>query len=549
MHRWIPASFLLVCFGGAIALAAPPAGDDALLAALRTEDEQARLEAIDALATRGAKIPGAVAALAEQFKDRSPRVRVRAAAALGELGPAARPAAARLAPLLVDENIHVRRMAIRTLRRIHPDPSLAVPLLVEAIGDADMAVRLTAMDGLAEVGKAAVPALSTALTDDKAAYNVCLALGEIGGDAAEAVPALAERLKQERRSDLRRELILTLGAIGAPAADTVPQLRQALGDIDPGVRLAAVFTLGRIGPKAGAASDGLRRFTTHPTPLLRTLSIWALARVNPDDEHARQKAVAALLEALGGREPRVRAMASRALVDLHADPQRILPALGQMLDARGAEVLDDVLNVLASMGEPAVPLLERLLRMREARARAARLLGRVGPGAKAALPALGDLITCEDAAVRREAILAIGAMGSAAGQSVPAIIEAMHDANTSVRYSACYALGQIGQGASAAQTALQKEIDGADPLLALVSAWALARIEPDCAHTTSKALPQLMAALDDPEPMVRLEAATSLRCLGPRAKAAAPMLARVAREDPSDLIREMAGEALQTTKE
>ena len=165
------------------------------------------------------------------------------------------------------------------------------------------------------------------------------------------------------------------------------------------------------------------------------------------------------------------------------------------------------------------------------------------------MPALSELITCEDPAMRREALLAVGAMGSAARDSVPAAIDAMRDTNPSVRYSACYALGQIGSAAGEAKSALQQELDGTDPLLALVSAWALARIEPDCSQTTPKAVPQLIDALDDPEPMVRLEAATSLRCLGPRAKLAVPALTRVAHEDPSDLIREMAGEALQTTKE
>jgi hypothetical protein len=40
-----------------------------------------------------------------------------------------------------------------------------------------------------------------------------------------------------------------------------------------------------------------------------------------------------------------------------------------------------------------------------------------------------------------------------------------------------------------------------------------------------------------------------LRCLGPQAKSAAPALKKMQREDPSDLIRDMAGEALRAMGE
>ena len=62
-------------------------------------------------------------------------------------------------------------------------------------------------------------------------------------------------------------------------------------------------------------------------------------------------------------------------------------------------------------------------------------------------------------------------------------------------------------------------------------------------------MPLLIRALDDPEPMVRLEAAASLRCIGRQAKPAATALRRLAADDPNELIRDMAAEALEAVNE
>ena len=79
-----------------------------------------RLAAIDTLGAEGAKIPGAVDALTEQFRSKSAKVRVRALEALAQLGPVAQAAAPKIAPLLADPNFHVRRAAIPAYRAASP---------------------------------------------------------------------------------------------------------------------------------------------------------------------------------------------------------------------------------------------------------------------------------------------------------------------------------------------------------------------------------------------------------------------------------------------
>ncbi len=530
-------------------LAAEPSGDE-LLRQLHSPEEQVRLHAMDTLAVRGAKIPGAVEALVVQLRSPSPKIRVYALYTLGRLGPAAKPAAKAVTSLFADPNVHVRRAAVRVLRDLRPDPADAMAPLMKALEDPDPAVKIGAIDTLAETGRPAVPALTLALGRGETAYAACLALSEIGADAAPAVPALDHLLTTARNAELRREAALSLAAIGSAAAPAVPGLVHALNEEDRGLRIAAAFALGQIGRPAKSAVAPLRALLDSNQPIfLRTLSAWAVARIDPDNKAALRTAVPMLLDALKSREPRLRAMASRALLDLRPEPEAVMPALTQLLDKGKPEVRPDVLNVLAGLGQPALPGMIKALEYKETRPRAAAMLARLGTQAKEAVPALIRAAQCDDPLARHEALLALGAIGPAARAAVPAAVKAMQDLDPNVRYSACYALGKMGRTAMAAKEPLQQMLADSDPFLSLVSAWALARIDPDCADTAPKSVPLLTAALDDPEPMIRLEAASSLRCLGPQAKAAAAALRKTMRDDPSDLVRDMAADALQATQE
>jgi HEAT repeat protein len=533
----------------AAALAAEPPAED-WLQGLRAPEESARLRAIDTLGNRGAKTPGAVAALAQQLGDPSAKVRVHAAEALGQIGAAAKEAGPAIGALLSDPNLHVRRAAIRAIGKIRLEPKVSIPLLMKTVDDSDPAVRLGALDALAELGKEAVPPLVEALGHEKTAYWACLALGELGADAAPAVAELQRLLRDDRRAEVRREAALVLGSIGSRSAPAVPLLAHALGEKDVGLQMAAVFALGRIGPKAKAAEQSLRKMLgTGTPPLLRTFAVWALARIRPEDKQLSQRAVAVLTESMRNKDPSVRATAVRGLVDMRAASETLVPAMSRIVEEGPAELRDDALSVLQSVGEPAVPALVNAMKFPEVRPRAAAILGRIGPQAKAAVPALVDLTKSDDPTARRQALLALAAMGPAAHAAAPAAIGALRDTDMNVRYSACYALGKMGAAAMDGRAALQRELDSRDPYISLAAAWALARIDPDCSQTPPKALPMLVKALDDSDPMVRLEAASSMRCLGPQARPAAAALRKVAKEDPSELVRDMAAEALKALEE
>ena len=198
------------------------------------------------MGAHGEKAAEAVGPLTELLKDNSAKVRAHAACALGEIGAPAKPAVPALAELLKDPDETVRRQAVKAVMHIHPGPQVTIPLCVKLLEDSDPGVRVRVLNAVAEAGPKAVPGLIAALKNDKAAYWACLVLREIGPAAKDAVPALAEKLK-DPRPEIRREAILALAAsmerCGAPAP--LPTDRRRLGDeATPCATAATVSCLG-----------------------------------------------------------------------------------------------------------------------------------------------------------------------------------------------------------------------------------------------------------------------------------------------------------------
>ncbi len=397
---------------------------------------------------------------------------------------------------------------------------------------------------LATIGKPAVPALIDALKEKKVAYWACLALAEIGPPAAPAAPALADVLKTDARPEVRREAALALGSIGPGAAIAVPTLTEALCDREVTVAAGAAYALGRIGAEAKPAEAALAKCMNSPSLFLRTVSAWAWAKLDPHDEARQQKVLSLLAAALNSKEPRVRHAAVHGLIDLDSKAERIFPTIKLAIRAADKESLSYALEALESLGPPAVPILIDALRYQSVRPLAASILGRMGPVAKEATPALAEIVSKDkDVRARCAALLALGGIGPGAAVAASTAADALGDPEERVRYSACYALGKMGSAAVTSVPALQKRLNDKDPTVAMAAAWALAKIDPQCPEAT-QSVPVLMRGLVDPEPRVRLEAAIALRCLGPAAKEAAPLLNETALHDKDQLVRDMAGQAL-----
>ena len=542
----LPVGFMATVLLGAIAVNAAEKSISDLIQALGTGSAQARVNAIDALAERGDDAAEAVDALAGILSDKSPTLRAHAARALGKIGAAAKPAGPALVATVADADEAVRRAAVHALMQIRPGPKVTLPLLAKALRDEDPTVRLRVLNALANIGDEAVPLLVAALEDKETEYWACIVVSEIGPEAEEAVPALV-KLLDSPKPEMQREAMIALAKIGAASAPAVPKLVKAL-DGPQELRPAATYALGMIGqPAKNAAQKKLEANTKSSNKFLAEVSIWALAKLDPNDKDLMRRAAATLAKGLIDKDPHVRMASARGIAELRPGPAIMIPALEKVLDQTDDASVDLALDALASLGPEAVPQLVKALEHPSARAHVAYILGRIGPEAKPALGALVDMLDDEDPNVRRETRFAIASMGPEAKAAVPALIKMLSTGTPEDRYGAVFALGSIGPDAMDAKATLQKMLDHDDEFLALTAAWALARIHPECPVSSLKTVPLLAKGLSSPEAKVRLEAAESLRCLGPLAKPAVDALKKALKDD-DDEVREMAAQALEATQ-
>ena len=220
-------------------------------------------------------------AVARALRDPSAAVRKAAADALGAMGQGARGSVDALFEALDDRSEAVRHAAAQALARIGTGAADRARL-VAALPNADAYVSAFAAWSLGNLGgdaKEAVPDLVRALAREETNAVVAGALARVGPAAAEAVPALVEALRSEN-ADRRWRAARTLGRIGPPAAAAVPALTGALVDPQATVRQHAARALGRLGPAALSAAADLQRATGDSDEQVRREAKQALDRLN-----------------------------------------------------------------------------------------------------------------------------------------------------------------------------------------------------------------------------------------------------------------------------
>jgi HEAT repeat protein len=148
----------------------------------------------------------------------------------------------------------------------------------------------------------------------------------------------------------------------------------------------------------------------------------------------------------------------------------------------------------------------------------------------------------EDVYVRSDAAIALGRIGPAAEKAVPALIEAFKDKGVMVLRpsppgTASYALGKIGPKAVPALIrALRDKNDD-------VRLWAAITLRTGGSRA-EKVVPALIEALKDKNKFVRYSAANALEEIGPKAEKAVPALIEALKDKDSD-VRKAAKEALK----
>ena len=218
------------------------------------------------------------------------------------------------------------------------------------------------------------------------------ALEEIKPPARQLLPLLEPYLKSTNSFE-RRQALFILGTVSEGAEQAVPWLCAALKSSDPWERVLAVQSLGWIGPKARAAVPDLIAVlaapgnTNQPSPLAGTA--WALGAIGSNAAPALR-----LMQAVFGQETNWNSRCT------------IAGALCQ-IDGGQTNALAFLTDGLTSY-EPAK---DRWI--------AASQLGKIGPGAKAAVPVLLEALDGTNEMLVSQVPGALKKMGVATGTFLP----------------------------------------------------------------------------------------------------------------------------------
>ncbi len=352
-----------------------------------------------------------------------------------------------------------REAAAMTLGAHHTESTKLVPALKAALGDRDFPVRFASAVALVNIGTRG------------------------SETAALGVPVLIEGLKREEEVT-RLAAAQTLWLVGERARPAVPELKRALADHKPAVALEAALTLVEI------------------------------ARVDAAD------AVPALVAAVKSASEWPATRAARALCALGPVAKAAVPELVKRFEAKSPQLRIAAAEAAAvidpKQGEKAASALTEVLKTHTGgthRNDAVRALARIGPDAKAALPALLEEIEetrKNNRSFRVDVVLAVLAIDPETAKPVRAWIRER-------------VVKEGDEDADDIAREFRKLGAGAKPLLA-----------------------ELIVMLDAKDGYVRECAAATLGAIGPDAKDALPRLKELAEKDASAHVRKLAASAAKS---
>ena len=493
---------------GKIGLAAVPA----LIEALKNEKNRHRI--VEALGNVGreakAAVPVLIKALIKALKDKDFLICEHVAKALGKIGPEAKEAVPILIKTLKDKDDwkkeEVRYSAAEALGKIGPEAKAAVSALTDALKDKDSEVREYAAEALAFIdpnARADVLELIKAMRYTKDIYDrkkIARTLGTIGPEAKIAIPILIETLKNNGNKDAAE----TLGKFGPAAKAAVPTLIKALKSGHFDVRQSATVALEKIGTEAKAAVPVLIESLKYT--YISENAAKALKAIGP----ATKTEISSLIKILKDENEIVSSHAFKMLVKIGK------PAVSELIeDLKNDNDREDshTFKILVEIGKPAVLELSKTLQgegWKEVHSNVIRILEKIGPAAKPAVPALIKTLKDKKWNIRKNSAKALGAIGSNAKSAVSELVGILKDEVVSVRYNAAFALVAIGIKINSVASVLTEALKDKDKYVRTKATKALS----DIGQVAKAAIPELVETLKDKEEMVQIAAAETLEKIG-----------------------------------
>jgi HEAT repeat protein len=408
-----------------------------------------------------------IAPLLEALREPQPEARLKALQAIEKLGPQAVEAIPALVDTLGDGEAEVRAAAAGALGAIGPAAESAIPALIKALADRGIVIRVE--DGLPKQ----VPVWAV----------VGSALGRIGPAALpDLIPLLAGENLQMCGGAAQ-----AIHVIGPEAKEAVGPLLELLAKDEPFTRRAAIYALMGIGPEAKAAVPALTEALTHEDFHTQYWACRALREIGPEAQSSVPVLLKLLREGLPSN-PRYAASVRR-----HA-----AQALGGIGPGIGTEARDALAEALK---DPIDPVRED----------AAIALGKLGPFAKPAVPALEEALDKGPFSARVRAAKSLWLITGETERAVDVLIGELGDFNWGLL--AAQVLGEIGPQANKAVPRLVELFQAVDPYQRVAAADALLRIDPE----SKVAVPALKELLDHEDEEIRQAAVELLKHLAPDA--------------------------------
>jgi HEAT repeat protein len=482
-----------------------------------------------------------------------------AARALEKYPHLAQIAVPRILPLLIHTRAHVRKQAAKVLGCFPDAAERIVPELVLSLGDLDPGVRGWAACSLGDLGQLpqiAVPALlrrqqdqgryseiwwcglsGWQSTERSVSRDVITALANFPGQSATVLPValanvehspgfaapLLQRISAESSRKLGGGLLRMLEKPDLSDYGRVSIL-EMLGEFRVKEAVPAITKLldhppPPVDPKLGYATAPDVRLSAAVALVRidRTGNPVAWQRVLKDLEVRQSYDAITAVAAAGDKAEEALPLLIPILRGGGGLPDNLLTCLGGYGPA-AAEAVPDVLDawdfewdakisLLHKIGPAAIaPLVKMIDEKTGAPADCAAALASFGKDAWPAVLSLVPLCEADDPKIALAAIKALGEIGAWPERSVPALREAVTHDRVAVRAAAALALASFSEGAA-------------------------------------DSVPPITTALDDEYIIVRRAAAQALGKFGKSAASARDTLERVAKDDPSPLVRHAAREA------
>lgn len=258
-----------------------------LVRATRDPAAPVRIEAVKSLGAAPAT-EELVAVVLAAAGDKVPGVRAASLGALGDLGSATPAAQAAALRGLSDLETIVELAAAKTLWKLTGRPDLVVPHLARILSTREGWQAAFVLGDLGAEAAGAVPALIEALQRERVARafrtppSSAFALGKIGPAAIPALGALLEAADPV----LRLNAVMAFGFMEKRGAAAVPRLLPLLRDQNSEVRHAAAITLAGLGAEASQIVEGLSDCLLAEDIYMRSAAAAVLREIAPEGNWA-----------------------------------------------------------------------------------------------------------------------------------------------------------------------------------------------------------------------------------------------------------------------